>query len=198
MVKVREVMKKQVAKLHYFSTLENCYKIFKETGISSIAIIKNKKLVGQVERQDILKLLKKKNLESIGENDIKKLKRIRVFKILKKCETVFEDENVEIAIKKMNENNLPRLFVIDNKNNLVGVFSRSDILKIKKKEGVFTTVDYMLETIKEKNKISIKNLSKILNLPEDLIESWAKALEEIGEIEIEYPAIGSVILKKKS
>ncbi|MEM5874411.1 MAG: CBS domain-containing protein [Candidatus Aenigmatarchaeota archaeon] len=198
MVKVREVMKKQVAKLHYFSTIENCYKIFKETGISSIAITKNKKLVGQIERQDILKLLKKKNLESIGENDIKKLKRIRVFKILKKCETVFEDENVEIAIKKMNENNLPRLFVIDNKNNLVGVFSRSDILKIKKKEGVFTTVDYMLETIKEKNKISIKNLSKILNLPEDLIESWAKALEEIGEIEIEYPAIGSVILKKKS
>ncbi|MEM5811901.1 MAG: CBS domain-containing protein [Candidatus Aenigmatarchaeota archaeon] len=198
MVKVREVMKKQVAKLHYFSTIENCYKIFKETGISSIAITKNKKLVGQIERQDILKLLKKKNLENISENDIKKLKRIRVFKILKKCETVFEDENVEIAIKKMNENNLPRLFVIDNKNNLVGVFSRSDILKIKKKEGVFTTVDYMLETIKEKNKISIKNLSKILNLPEDLIESWAKALEEIGEIEIEYPAIGSVILKKKS
>lgn len=198
MVKVREIMKKQVAKLHYFSTLENCYKIFKEAGISSVAVIKNKKLVGQVERQDILKLLKKKNLESISEKDIKKLRRIRVFRLLKKCETVFEDENVEIAIKKMNENNLPRLFVIDKKNNLVGIFSRSDILKIKRREGVFTTVDYMLETIKEKNKISIKNLSKILNLPEDLIESWAKALEEIGEIEIEYPAIGSIILKKKS
>ncbi|MCS7123226.1 MAG: CBS domain-containing protein [Candidatus Aenigmarchaeota archaeon] len=197
MVKVKEVMNKDVVKLQHLSTLEKCYRLLEEKRVPSIAVLKKNKLIGQIEREDILKFVKKKNLESINENDIKKLKKNRVFKIKKKCETVYENEDIEIAIRKMNENNLSRLFVTDEKGNLVGVFSRSDILKLKRKGEVYTTIDYMLEVIREKKRISLRNLSKTLNLPEDLIESWAKALEETGEIEIEYPVMSSPIVKSK-
>lgn len=199
MVTISKYCTKNVLKLYSFSSLYKAYEIFKKFNISGIAVVnKENNVVGQIEKVDILKFVKKPTLEKITEKDFKKLKKTRVYKILKKAETVFENEDVEVAIKKMNENNLNRIFVVNKNKELVGVFSKSDVIKLKlSKEGVYTAVDYMVEIIKERKKIKLVELAKILNLPEDIVENWAKTLEEQGIVEIEYKTIGGTLIKLK-
>jgi len=198
-MKIKDVATKNVIAVHYFSTLFKCYRIFSENQISSIAVIKGKKPIGEIKREALLKILKKRNFSEIKESDLKKLKNLRVINFIEKCEKVDENEDVYIAIKKMIENNVQKIFVVDKKGNLVGVFSKSDIPRVRYKEfgEIFTTIDQMFEIIKEKKKISLKNLSKILNVPEDLVEDWSKILEERNLVEIDYPPIGSPVVKLK-
>ncbi|HDH91505.1 MAG TPA: hypothetical protein ENF38_00975 [Candidatus Aenigmarchaeota archaeon] len=55
----------------------------------------------------------------------------------------------------------------------------------------------MLKIIEKEGKISMAELSKRMELSQELIESWAKILEDHDLIEISYPTVGSPILKIK-
>jgi CBS-domain-containing membrane protein len=100
----------------------------------------------------------------------------------------------------MEKHNIKRLLVLDKKNRLVGIITRTDLLKWAPKQEikdtVSTKIDEMIKIL-EDGPIEIKKLSKILNTSENLVESWAKILEEHGMVEISYPAIGSPVVKLK-
>jgi len=60
-----------------------------------------------------------------------------------------------------------------------------------------TDIDKLMIIIEEKKSVSVKDLSKALNVEVERIENWAKILEKHGLIEIEYPIIGLPRLRKK-
>jgi DNA-binding transcriptional ArsR family regulator len=60
-----------------------------------------------------------------------------------------------------------------------------------------TDIDKMMNILEANKSISIGELSKQLNVKVELIENWAKILEEHGLIEIDYPIIGLPKLRKK-
>jgi predicted transcriptional regulator len=100
----------------------------------------------------------------------------------------------------MDKFKIRRLLVIDNKKRLVGIITRTDLLKgeskEKIKEKIYTKIDEMVKMV-EKENLDVSTISKKLNVPENLVEEWAKILEENGLIEINYRAIGTPILKFK-
>ena len=61
---------------------------------------------------------------------------------------------------------------------------------------MYAKIDEMVKMI-EKESLSISTISKRLNMWENLVEEWAKILEESGLIEINYRTIGNPILKFK-
>ncbi len=51
---------------------------------------------------------------------------------------------------------------------------------------ITTGVDALVRLVKEKQRIDIEEVSKILNIPVDQIEEWGRVLEEQGIIKIDY------------
>jgi hypothetical protein len=66
-----------------------------------------------------------------------------------------------------------------------------------KKETVSTKIDDMIKIL-EKGPKDFSNLSKLLGIPENLVEDWAKILEEDNMVEISYVPIGSPVVKLKA
>jgi CBS domain-containing protein len=197
---VSELMTRNIISVSPYSTLEEVVEIFKSNKISGAPVLNKNFFIGEISKTDILNLVKKNSLEEIDEKDREILKKTFVADIMKKPICIHEDRSVEEAKKKMEEHNIKRLLVLDKKNRLVGIITRTDLLKWAPKQEikdtVSTKIDEMIKIL-EDGPIEIKKLSKILNTPENLVESWAKILEEHGMVEISYPAIGSPVVKLK-
>ncbi len=52
--------------------------------------------------------------------------------------------------------------------------------------NISTGVDSLLELLKEKKSLSLEEAAKILKVDENIVESWAKFLEESGDVSINY------------
>jgi hypothetical protein len=64
-------------------------------------------------------------------------------------------------------------------------------------DGIGTTIDRLIDIINKRGSVTIIDLSKELGVSVDMIEIWAKILEDRGLINIEYPLIGPSKLRKK-
>ncbi|MCD6477753.1 MAG: hypothetical protein J7K87_01995, partial [Candidatus Aenigmarchaeota archaeon] len=62
-----------------------------------------------------------------------------------------------------------------------------------KKLLIETDVDRLLELVDKNNEISTEEASKILNLPESIIEEWAEILSQNNMIEIKYELGGTTL-----
>jgi CBS domain-containing protein len=197
---VSELMTRNIISVSPYSTLEEVVEIFKSNKISGAPVLDKNFFIGEISKTDILNLVKKNSLEEIDEKDREILKKTFVADIMKKPICIHEDRSVEEAKKKMEKYNIKRLLVLDKKNRLVGIITRTDLLKWAPKQEikdtVSTKIDEMIKIL-EDGPIEIKKLSKLLNTSENLVESWAKILEEHGIVEISYPAIGSPVIKLK-
>jgi CBS domain-containing protein len=197
---VSELMTRNIISVSPYSTLEEVVEIFKSNKISGAPVLDKNFFIGEISKTDILNLVKKNSLEEIDEKDREILKKTLVADIMKKPICIHEDKTVEEAKRKMEKYNIKRLLVLDKKNRLVGIITRTDLLKWAPKQEikdtVSTKIDEMIKIL-EDGPIETKKLSKILNTPENLVESWAKILEEHGMVEISYPAIGSPVIKLK-
>ncbi|MFH8132569.1 MAG: hypothetical protein QW321_03125, partial [Candidatus Aenigmatarchaeota archaeon] len=58
-----------------------------------------------------------------------------------------------------------------------------------------TDIDRILAVIKEKKRVKFSELEKMFNVSKEVIEEWAKILEDHGLAEIFYPAIGEPELR---
>ncbi|NIA03730.1 MAG: hypothetical protein GWP09_00075 [Nitrospiraceae bacterium] len=67
----------------------------------------------------------------------------------------------------------------------------------KNKELIETGVDKLVELIKKKKKITIKEAAKEISVSEDVIKEWAEFLEEEGIIEIKYNLVSSYLVAKE-
>lgn len=59
-----------------------------------------------------------------------------------------------------------------------------------------TVADKLLQLVKTKKKISFKDCSKQLKVPENLIEEWTQFLEDEGLVDIEYKLATPYIVEK--
>jgi predicted transcriptional regulator len=116
-VKVGDVGIKEVYTINPDSTLKETAKLFAEKYISGAPVVDNGKLVGIISLHDIA--------ENIDHID-KKVKEVMRKNVL----TIHKDEKIYDALKIMNKNNVGRLVIVDDDNKIVGIITRTDILKI--------------------------------------------------------------------
>jgi len=62
---------------------------------------------------------------------------------------------------------------------------------------ITTAVDSLVKLVKEKKKISVEEASKLLKIPENIINEWASFLEEEKIIQIEYKFTTPFLIDKK-
>ena len=62
---------------------------------------------------------------------------------------------------------------------------------------ITTAVDSLVKLVKERRRISVEEVSKILKIPENIINEWANFLEEEKIIQIEYKFTTPYLLDKK-
>ena len=177
-------------------------KTLRKHKISGVPVFRRKKFVGEISKTDILKIVGKTSLEEIGRNDLKILEKIKVSKVMKKPICVKENELLENAIKKMEKHGISRLFVLDKKRSLIGIITKTDLMKSLSKrkiqEKISTKIDELLELL-EKGCGDMGELARKLGVSEELVENWVKTLEEFELVEVKYPVVGKpiVCLKKK-
>jgi CBS domain-containing protein len=197
---VSDLMTKNIIPVYSNQNLSEVAKLLIEKNISGAPVLDRNLFVGEISKTDILRIVNKNDLSELIKEDFEKLEKIMVYEIMKKPICILENETVEKAKKMMDKFKIRRLLVIDKKKRLIGIITRTDLLKgeskEKIKERVYTKIDEMVKMI-EKESLDISTISKRLNVPENLVEEWAKILEESGLIEINYRAIGSPILKFK-
>jgi CBS domain-containing protein len=196
---VSQLMTPNVICVDKNSTLDQVVDLFISKNISGAPVIKKGKLLGEISKTDILKLVNVKSLEEIDEEKMRKLEKMKVSEIMKKPICIRENATIEQVKEKMRKYGIHRLLVLDKKKKLVGIITATDLARGVSKEKISktisTTIDKMLEIVERKGAIDIKSLSKILEVSPEVIEEWAKILEENGLIKLEYPALGKPILR---
>ncbi len=197
---VKDIMTKKIIPIDYNWDLAKTAKVFMKKKISGGPVLRKSEFVGEISKTDVLNIVKKDDLRKLDKKDFEKLSKIKVFEIMKKPITIREDKTIEEARLLMINKKISRLLVVNKDNKLIGIITKTDLSKIisKKKveERVKTKIDEMLEMIEKNEKISLNKISEQLRVPISIIEEWAKILEEHDVVEIEYPPIGSPIVKK--
>jgi len=113
----------------------------------------------------------------------------------------------------MNKHDIARVFVTDEKRQVVGIVTRADMVKGISKEmlsrivekereiektHVDTGVDQVLETVDNRGLISVDEISKKTGIPPSKVEEWGMMLEKHGLIDVVYPPVGRPVFKKKA
>jgi CBS domain-containing protein len=197
---VQDLMSRKIVSVSPYFTLEKAAQIFSDEKVSGVPVLDKGFFIGELSKTDILSIVKKDTLENLTEEDKTVLRNNKVAEFMKKPICIHSDRAVEEAKNKMDKFKIKRLLVTDKQNQLVGIITRTDLLRgfseEKIKRTVSTKIDELLSMI-EKGPTSFSKISKSLNISENLIEEWAKILEEHDLVEISYPAMGSPILKLK-
>ncbi|MEM5800078.1 MAG: CBS domain-containing protein [Candidatus Aenigmatarchaeota archaeon] len=213
MLKVKDVMSKNVITVSPEQSIMEVVKILAESKVSGLPVVKEGKIVGIITEADILDLVGKKNLLAVDEGALKEKGVTKVKEIMKKVVIVAnEEDGLDRAVLLMSLYKVKRLPVVDKKNNIVGIIARDDIIKslaklmaeavpekvstVEKVPSMMETdIDRILAVIKEKKRVKFSELEKMFNVSKEVIEEWAKILEDHGLAEIFYPAIGEPELR---
>jgi CBS domain-containing protein len=213
MLKVRDVMTRNVITVSPEQSIMEVVKILAESKVSGLPVVKEGKIVGIITEADILDLVGKKNLLAVDEGALREKGVTKVKEIMKKVVIVAnEDDGLDRAVLLMSLYKVKRLPVVDKKNNIVGIIARDDIIKsiskmmaaaappekVEKVPALMETdIDRILAVIKEKKRVKFSELEKMFEVSKETIEEWAKILEDHGLAEIFYPAIGEPELRWK-
>ena len=124
-LKVGDIMTKTVVVISIGKGLAEAVKLMKKYEIGSVIVVdanEGKKAMGIITERDIIYkiLAKDKDPYSMKVEDIMS-KPLRVVK---------PDTNLEDAAKAMRENRIKRLPVVNDNNELIGIMSEGDIMKI--------------------------------------------------------------------
>jgi CBS domain-containing protein len=202
-VKIRDIMVSAPKTLDENDNLGNAADMFFRDKIDGAPVLSRKKLVGMVNKSDILKMLGKND---ITVKDIKAMGSTTIRDVMRKPFTVREDDTLSQAIKTINKNNAERLAVLDKKGYLTGVATRTDVMKgimklffdvMQKEMGnvIETDIDKILNMVTT-TKVGIDKIAKATGMKEEHIEELARILEEHGLIKIDYPTIGKPVLRR--
>jgi CBS domain-containing protein len=200
-IAVSDLMTRRFFSVSPSATLDEVVGIFISKNISGAPVLDKKFFIGEISKTDILNLAQKSSLIDLSPEDKKMLSSIRVADVMKKPICIYQTAPIEEAEKMMAKHKIRRLLVLDKRKNLVGIITKTDLVKGKSKEEikemVFTKVDDMMAILERKGRETFKSLSIQLEVPESLVENWCKVLEDHGLVEIEYPAIGNPSVKLK-
>lgn len=211
---VADVMSKKSIVVHVNDPLSYVVRLFADKKISGAPVVRGSNFVGVMSESDIVRLVGVKDLLSVDSSGLKKLSGFKVSEIMHKRPVfVYEYTKLSDATHLMNKHDITRLPVLNDKRQIAGVVSRSDIVKTASKEllmrmlkkrriervatKIETDIDNVLKIVEKKGSIDIGMVKKELMLPEDKIEEWAKILEKHGLLELHYPTFGKPKLRKK-
>ena len=145
-------MSKRVITVDPETEIKDAVKIMAENNISGLVVVERGKIVGILSESDILKVLKssfpeikttnvtltlllliKKGLEFYKQ--AKSIAKLKVKDLMtKNVISIKPDNTIEEAATIMCEKDIRRLPVVDEDGNLIGIISRTDILKSLVKE----------------------------------------------------------------
>lgn len=213
---VADVMTRNVVTVKPTDPLIYVVRLFSDKEISGAPVVQDYDIVGIISESDIAKFVETKNLLNASSSGLKKLQEVKVGEVMhRKAISVHEYTKLSGAIDLMNRNNITRLPVLNEKQNLVGIITRSNIIHGISKElllrilagkpgemekvrmKIDTEIDDILEIVEKKGSINIGEIRQKLMLPEDKIEEWGKILEKHDLIELFYPPIGKPEFRKK-
>jgi len=124
-LKVGDIMTKKVIIIPYGKDLSEVAKLMKRYGIGSVIVVedeKSKKARGIITERDVIHKVLSKNKDpyttKVEEMMSKPLRVIRT------------DTPIEEAAKAMRDNKVKRLPVVSEDNELIGIVSEGDIMKI--------------------------------------------------------------------
>ena len=124
-LKVGDIMTKKVIIIPYGADLSEVAKLMKRYGIGSVIVVedeKTKKARGIITERDVIyKVLSKRKDPYITKVEEMMSKPLRVIK---------SDTPIEEAAKAMRDNKIKRLPVVSEDNELIGIISEGDIMKI--------------------------------------------------------------------
>ena len=124
-LKVGDIMTKKVIIIPYGEDLSEVAKLMKRYGIGSVIVVedeKSKKARGIITERDVIhKVLSKKKDPYMTKVEEMMSKPLRVIK---------SDTPIEEAAKAMRDNKIKRLPVVSEDNELIGIVSEGDIMKI--------------------------------------------------------------------
>jgi CIC family chloride channel protein len=130
-VQVEEVMNKEPVTVHRDQTVADLFAAFQETHLGGFPVLSNgNELYGMVTMQDMERTIQEIE-RTLHRKDVN-LKDLKVWDVATPDPvTVFQDEPIWAAIKKMAPRDLARLPVVsrNNPSELVGMISRSDIMR---------------------------------------------------------------------
>lgn len=136
---VRDVMTKGVISISKYDPVMQVADILMEKNISGLPVVdKDKKVVGIITQADILSMIgvsrehtfKDLLRHMLGESLPERRMGDHVGDIMTSpALTIKPDANIAEAVKIMDEKKIRRLTVVDEKNMLIGILTRADILK---------------------------------------------------------------------
>ena len=124
-LKVGDIMTKKVIIIPYGKDLSEVAKLMKRYGIGSVIVVedeKSKKARGIITERDVIHKVLSKNKDPYTTKVEEMMsKPLRVIKT---------DTPIEEAAKAMRDNKIKRLPVVSEDNELIGIVSEGDIMKI--------------------------------------------------------------------
>ena len=122
---VHQIMSKDIYVINENAYIKEVYDIFKEKNIRQIPILnENKKICSMVNQKNILELLMD-DLDNVKQNVNKKLKDIYLPDLI----TADPISDIRRVAKVMVDFNLNAIPIVNQEDELLGIVSRTDILK---------------------------------------------------------------------
>lgn len=118
LLKAKDIMSSPVRTILSNEPIEKVYRIMIQTGHNGFPVIEKDELIGIVTKKDIEKAIN----HGIGKNPVKEI-------ITKNIISVSPEDSIEKIRHIMIENGIGRVLVIDNNNILIGIITRSDLIK---------------------------------------------------------------------
>lgn len=213
---VADVMSKNVITVKPTETLFYVVRLFSEKKITGAPVIQGDNIIGIISDSDIVKFIGTKDLLNLSGSGLKKLQEVKVEEVMhRKPISIHEYTKLSNTIALMNKHDITRLPVVNEKQNLVGIITRGDVVREISKEllirilprklgeiekagmKIDTEIDDILTIVEGRGSINIEEIGQKLMLPEDKIEEWGKTLEKHGLIELVYPTVGKPEFRKK-
>lgn len=148
-LRAKDIMSYPVRTILANETIKKAYEIMQITGHGGLPVVEKNKLVGIVTRKAVDKAINHK----LDERPVKSIMNSKLI-------TVFEDDSIEKIKEIMLENDIGRIPVLDKNNILVGIITRSDLLRatnserrtrfVTKKEDTEDVRKLMLERLPRK------------------------------------------------
>ncbi|MCD6402820.1 MAG: CBS domain-containing protein [Candidatus Aenigmarchaeota archaeon] len=128
--KVREYMKKPVT-VQSTDSILMVRKLMLNKGIKRLPVMKGKELVGMITEGDVAKLLFGLRKMVEGAELKRRFKDLKVGDIMrkKKLITISPEDTLGTAARKMLKNDISSLPVVDEKGELVGIITKTDLVR---------------------------------------------------------------------
>src|SRR4030043_1792402 len=153
--KAEQIMKRKIISLGRKGTVSEAVELMIKNRISCVLVIEDDKPVGIITERDITKSIAENNIL----NNVEGIMNFPVF-------TADKDINLYDATKLMEKNKLRSLVIVDSEGDVIGIVTKSDIIKNLRADYV----ELLKNMLKEKSRALIESEIKYRTLVERSLE----------------------------